>query len=280
MMPQMGSAMPQMGSGMSQMSSGMPQMSYGGAYSTVQGYTNGYDSGTGAYAGSQGYAAESQPSPEEKRVSRLLTATGVPNDNGRLRWPLGLRVLAAPQADELRDQLDALFQESAIQAASGPVNATLAQETQRAVKRFRGLVLKDKAERFGLALAVYDESERFLTRLERAEQVLQAGLNAPGQSQQTTRALSTSDSSAAGAAEVGLSDNSFEPNVLTVPVGTTVRWTNHGHHRHTVTADDGRWDSKEVPGQGVFTYTFTQPGTFPYHCAVHPQEMRGTVVVK
>jgi plastocyanin len=273
--------MPQMGSGMPQMGSGMPQMSYGGASSTVQGYTNGYDSGTGAATGSQGYATESQPSAEDRRVGRLLTATGVPNVNGRLRWPIGLRVLAAREADELRDQIDALFQESALQAASGPVNAMLAQETQRAVKRFRGLVLKDKAERFGLALAVYDESERFLAKLERAEQVLQAGLGAPGQdTPMTTRALSTSDSSAMGAAEVGLSDNSVEPKVLTVPVGTTVRWTNHGHHRHTVTADDGRWDSKEVPGQGVFTYTFTQPGTFPYHCGVHPQEMRGMVVVK
>ena len=39
----------------------------------------------------------------------------------------------------------------------------------------------------------------------------------------------------------------------------------------------GTW---EGAGKGVYSYTFTQPGTYPYHCTVHPQEMRGTVVVK
>ena len=263
----------------------MPQMGYGmsgaGTYGNASGYANGYDSGTGAVAGSPGYTVESQPSPEEKRMSRLLTASGVPNDKGRLRWPVGLRVLAAPGADELRDQLDAIFQEAAYQAANGPVNAALAFEARQAVAKFRRLLLKDKTERFGLAQGVYDEAERFLAKLERSEQVMRAGLNAPGQeTQSTTPSLSTSGSSSACAVEVGLFDNSIEPATLTVPVGTTVRWTNHGQHRHTVTSDDGGWDSKEIAGKGVYSYTFTQPGTYPYHCAVHPQEMRGTVVVK
>jgi plastocyanin len=78
---------------------------------------------------------------------------------------------------------------------------------------------------------------------------------------------------------VGLTDNRFEPATLTVAPGTTLRWTNNGRHKHTVTASDGRWDSGDLgPGQ-VYSATFTQPGTYEYFCR-HHKEMRGSIVVK
>jgi hypothetical protein len=50
-----------------------------------------------------------QPDTEEAKVSKLLTAIGVPNDNGHLRWPVGLKDLGGPdsghEADELRERL-------------------------------------------------------------------------------------------------------------------------------------------------------------------------------
>ena len=113
-------------------------------------------------------------------MSRLLTVAGVPNDNGRLRWPLGLRILAARETDELREHIDALFEEAADQAARGRVHSSVIQEIGDAVNKFRKLLLKDKAERFGMPLAVYSESERFLNQLEHARQVLKAGLRVPG----------------------------------------------------------------------------------------------------
>jgi hypothetical protein len=88
--------------------------------------------------------------------------------------------LAAPEADQLREQIDALFQEAASQTAGGPVSSPLIQEMSQAVKKFRRLLLKDKAERFGMPLTVYDESERFLNQLEHAAQLLKAGLQASG----------------------------------------------------------------------------------------------------
>ena len=108
-------------------------------------------------------------------MTRLLTASAVTNDNGQLRWPLGLGILAAPGANELRAQIDALFEEAARQAAGGPVNPALAEEVRQAVKNLRRLLLKEKAERFGMPLAVYQESERFLNKLDRAEQLLRSG---------------------------------------------------------------------------------------------------------
>ena len=61
--------------------------------------------------------------------------------------------------------------------------------------------------------------------------------------------------------------------------GTMVRWTNYGHHMHTVTSDNGLWDSGEFSHGHSFSYTFNQPGTYYYHCRFH-RDMRGTVIVR
>jgi len=258
-----------------------------GSYAGSPGYTQGYrGSGGGATTESEAYTPQPQPEREDKSWSSQLTASGVPNDNGQLRWPLGLRILAARETDELREQIDALFQEAASQTARGPVSSTLIQETVEAVKKFRRLLLKDKAERFGMPLAVYNESEHFLNHLEHAVQVLQAGLQGPGgQDRLMTATQSTSSASPVPAqkqstVEVGIYDNSFQPQTITVPVGATIQWINHGHHRHTVAADDGQWSSLQLSAKGIYQQTFTRPGAYFYHCALHPQEMRGTVIVK
>jgi hypothetical protein len=160
---------------------------YGGSqgympgYGGSQGYIPGYQSsGEEAPAGSKGYTAEPQPDRQKPSSNSLLTASGVPNENGQLRWPLGLRILAAPQADQLREQIGALFQEATSQTVGGPVSSPLIQEMGEAVKKLRGLLLKDKDERFGMPLAVYNESERFLNQLQHAAQLFQAGLKGPG----------------------------------------------------------------------------------------------------
>jgi hypothetical protein len=140
-------------------------------------------------------AAKLQPSPDEMSVSRLLTASGVPNDKGQLRWPLGLAILAAPGADDLCEQIDALLEEMAIEAAGGPVSAALAEEAHQAVMKLRRLLLKEKAERFGMPWAVYQESERFLNKLDRAQQFLGTGRATPGgQRSSRTEGSSTSES--------------------------------------------------------------------------------------
>ena len=143
---------------------------------------------------SQAYAAQAQPSPEEKSIRRLLTASGVPNDKGQLRWPIGLAILAAPEADELCERIDALFQETARQAADGSVSPALVETTRQAVQKLRRLLLKDKTERLGMPLAVYQESERFLNQLDRTEQLFRAGMGTLGGQRRGTESSSTSDS--------------------------------------------------------------------------------------
>ncbi|GAA2926105.1 hypothetical protein GCM10020221_22570 [Streptomyces thioluteus] len=79
-------------------------------------------------------------------------------------------------------------------------------------------------------------------------------------------------------ATVSIRDFAFIPDSLTVNAGDTVTWTNEDGTDHTVTADDGSFNSGRF-GQGrTFSHTFTLSGPFPYHCDIH-REMRGTVTV-
>jgi plastocyanin len=80
-------------------------------------------------------------------------------------------------------------------------------------------------------------------------------------------------------AAVTIDNFSFTPATITVPVGTTVRWTNHDDIPHTVVSDDKTFKSKALDTDEQFTYTFTKAGTYNYFCSIHPK-MTGVVVVK
>lgn len=75
----------------------------------------------------------------------------------------------------------------------------------------------------------------------------------------------------------------FTPQTVTISVGTTVVWTNRTNIPHTVTSDDGKsFDSGMANplAEGMtFSFKFTKPGTYKYHCALHPQMMVGTIIV-
>lgn len=76
--------------------------------------------------------------------------------------------------------------------------------------------------------------------------------------------------------------NKFEPAMLNVKVGTTVKWTAQGYH----TVDSGEPPTPaggplKAPGGFVtYEYTFDKAGTYKYFCVPHASlGMTGTVVV-
>lgn len=71
-------------------------------------------------------------------------------------------------------------------------------------------------------------------------------------------------------AAVSVVDDEFLPAALEVTVGQEVVWTNDGEAAHTVTAEDGSFDSGIVAAGATFRRTFEEPGTVAYLCAVHP----------
>lgn len=81
------------------------------------------------------------------------------------------------------------------------------------------------------------------------------------------------------APSVLIRDGAFEPNRINIRVGDTVRWTNDGAKVHTVTADDGSFDSGNLEPGKTFSRKFDKEGTFNYHCTPHKDQMKASVVV-
>ncbi len=79
-------------------------------------------------------------------------------------------------------------------------------------------------------------------------------------------------------AAVTIADFQFTPATLQVAQGTTVTWTNNGPTNHTTTSDTGVWDSGVLQAGRSFSFRFNTPGTFAYHCMIHPS-MKGTITV-
>ena len=77
---------------------------------------------------------------------------------------------------------------------------------------------------------------------------------------------------------VKITDFSYVPEVIEVNVGATISWTNKDNMPHTITADDGSWDSGRVKKNETYSHTFDKAGTFEYHCAYHAS-MKGSIIV-
>ena len=71
-------------------------------------------------------------------------------------------------------------------------------------------------------------------------------------------------------AEVAIEFGDYRPDLLDVLPGETVKWTNVSVRTHTVTSDTGLFDSGNVTGGSGFAFTFSEPGSYRYHCTIHP----------
>ena len=81
-----------------------------------------------------------------------------------------------------------------------------------------------------------------------------------------------------GSAVVKAINFAFQPQALTVKVGSAVMFQNGDTATHTFTANGGAFDSGRVsPGQS-FSFTFSSTGSFPFHCQIRPS-MTGTITV-
>lgn len=71
----------------------------------------------------------------------------------------------------------------------------------------------------------------------------------------------------------------FEPPVIEIEAGTTVTWTNNDDFPHTVHLLDGSDVDEQVPIGESVSIPFEEPGTIDYECSLHPQQMRGKIIV-
>lgn len=79
------------------------------------------------------------------------------------------------------------------------------------------------------------------------------------------------------AARISIQNGSFNPASVTVVQTGTILWVNNDNEQvHTVTADNGSFDSGDIQPGGTFSFTFNIVGPYSYRCKYH-KEMEGLV---
>jgi plastocyanin len=78
-----------------------------------------------------------------------------------------------------------------------------------------------------------------------------------------------------------IGSTSVNPQILVVDRGVTVTWLNNDMGRHIITSDSGTPESFTSPlleNNHRYQFTFTEPGTYGYHCADNAA-IKGTIIV-
>jgi amicyanin len=78
---------------------------------------------------------------------------------------------------------------------------------------------------------------------------------------------------------VKIDNFSFTPKSLSVKAGGTVTWVNHDDIPHNIVSTEKKFSSPVLDTDQNFSFTFRDPGSYPYYCKIHPM-MTGTVVVE
>ena len=84
------------------------------------------------------------------------------------------------------------------------------------------------------------------------------------------------------ATRVTIFDFGFDASALTITAGTTVTWVNAGAVEHTSVSFEGAgmtWDSGVLAPGDDYSFTFDEVGSYAYVCALHPDQMKGTIEV-
>jgi plastocyanin len=72
----------------------------------------------------------------------------------------------------------------------------------------------------------------------------------------------------------------FEPQVIEVATGSQVTWTNEDDFPHNVHFLTGNDETLDLPVGETTSFMFDDAGDFYYECSIHPQQMRGMVIVE
>ena len=130
------------------------------------------------------------------------------------------------------------------------------------------------------ALPSAGKSTIALPGAQQAEAAFVSGLLANPDTAKAASMMAPAVAAPSGATHVAISNYAFAPAALSVPVGTTVTWTNDDTAPHTVTVSSGpqTFSSPQLSRGDTFSFTFTKAGTYEYYCAVHPSMVASVTV--
>jgi plastocyanin len=89
----------------------------------------------------------------------------------------------------------------------------------------------------------------------------------------------TAPAGSTAAETVTIQNFSFSPQPVQAKVGDVVAWTNKDSAPHSATMDDGSCDTDSIASGATAMLVFNAPGTYTYHCKIHPAQMKDVTVV-
>jgi plastocyanin len=105
-------------------------------------------------------------------------------------------------------------------------------------------------------------------------------VSAPSSTSSTTQNTGTNQNGGqTSGTAVTIQNFAFSPATLEVSKGDIVTWTNEDSVPHQIASDTNVFLGSSMNKGQTFSFTFTETGIFPYHCAIHPS-MQGKIIVK
>jgi plastocyanin len=89
----------------------------------------------------------------------------------------------------------------------------------------------------------------------------------------------TAPSGSAATVTVTIQNFQYSPQPVQAKVGDVVAWTNKDSAPHSATMDDGSCDTDTINANATAMLVFNAPGTYTYHCKVHPGQLKDVTVV-
>lgn len=89
----------------------------------------------------------------------------------------------------------------------------------------------------------------------------------------------TAPSGSTATVNVTIQNFQFSPQPVQAKVGDIVAWTNKDSAPHSATMDDGSCDTDTINANASAMLVFNAPGTYTYHCKIHPGQMKDVTVV-
>lgn len=104
------------------------------------------------------------------------------------------------------------------------------------------------------------------------------GASAPAEASASAAAAACQETTDPGDVAVSIKDFQFDPAAISAKVDQAIGFTNTGAAAHAVTLDDGSCTTPNINAGSADGVVFSVAGSYPFHCAIHPQ-MKGTITV-
>ena len=102
---------------------------------------------------------------------------------------------------------------------------------------------------------------------------------AAGGSAAAAAKCATAPAGSAATVNVTIKGFAFSPQPVQAKVGDVVAWKNEDSAPHSATMDDNACDTDTINSGATAMLVFNAPGTYTYHCKVHPTQMKDVTVV-